>query len=378
ENRGTKACAWYRFDLAPGESRVIKIRLTERSDPMRLINDFDGMFAERIAEADEFYSFCRCDMSEDAKRVQRQAFGGVLWSKQFYHFVIEDWLKGDPAQPAPHPARLHGRNSDWIHLFNEDVISMPDKWEYPWYAAWDLAFHMIPMALVDPDFAKGQLRLFLREWYTHPNGQIPAYEWAFADVNPPVHAWSCWRGFQIDRKLTGVPDYAFLESVFHKLLMNFTWWVNRKDSEGNNIFEGGFLGLDNIGIFDRSKPLPGGGFLEQSDGTSWMAMYCLNMLKIALELATKVDPIFEEVASKFWEHLLYSGAAMNGIREGGLWDETDGFFYDKLKLPDGDEKMVRVRSMVGLIPIFAVDTMEPHVIEKLPGFRRRMEWFMKH
>ncbi len=378
EKRGTKACAWYQFDLAPGESRTLRMRLFEKTEPSRFVHDIDGIFARRIAEADEFYSFCPEHYSDDARMVQRQAFAGLLWSKQFYHFVIEDWLKGDPTQPPPPASRWHGRNSDWVHLFNEDVISMPDTWEYPWYAAWDLAFHMIPMALVDPDFAKSQLSLFLREWYTHPNGQVPAYEWAFSDVNPPVHAWSCWRVFQIDRKLTGRPDHEFLERVFHKLMMNFTWWVNRKDSEGNNIFEGGFLGLDNIGLFDRSQPLPTGGFLEQSDGTSWMAMYCLNMLKIAMELATQVDPIYEDVASKFFEHFLYIAAAMNGIRDGGLWDETDGFFYDKLKLPDGDEKMVRVRSLVGLIPLFAVDTIEPEVIEKLPGFRRRMEWFIKH
>jgi hypothetical protein len=376
EQHGTKACAWYRLDLAPGESKTIRMRLFEKTEPSRLIHDLDGLFADRIAEADEFYEFCPPGLSADAKMVQRQAFAGLLWSKQYYHFVIEDWLKGDPTQPPPPASRWYGRDAAWVHLFNEDVISMPDTWEYPWYAAWDLAFHMIPMALVDPDFAKSQLNMFLREWYTHPNGQIPAYEWAFGDVNPPVHAWACWRVFQIDRKLTGVADYAFLERVFHKLMMNFTWWVNRKDSEGNNIFEGGFLGLDNIGLFDRSQPLPTGGFLEQSDGTSWMAMYCLNMLKIALELATQVDPIFEDVASKFFEHFLYISAAMNG--NGGLWDETDGFFYDKLKFPDGGEKLVRVRSMVGLIPLFAVDTMESEVINKLPGFRRRMEWFMKH
>jgi hypothetical protein len=378
EQRGTKACAWYRFDLAPGETRVLKMRLLEKTEPTRPVRDLDRLFAERITEADEFYSFCPGTLSEDAKNVQRQAFAGLLWSKQFYHFVIEDWLKGDPAQPTPPAARWRGRNSGWDHLFNEDILSMPDNWEYPWYAAWDLAFHMIPMAMVDPDFAKNQLRLFLREWYTHPNGQIPAYEWAFSDVNPPVHAWACWRVFQIDRKLTGRPDYVFLESVFHKLMMNFTWWVNRKDSEGNNIFEGGFLGLDNIGMFDRSQPLPTGGYLEQSDGTSWMAMYCLNMLKIAVELATKVDPIFEDVASKFFEHFLYIATAMNGTRTGGLWDETDGFFYDKLKFPDGTEKLVQIRSMVGLIPLFAVDTMEPEMVEELPGFRRRMEWFIKH
>jgi hypothetical protein len=301
-----------------------------------------------------------------------------LWSKQFYHFVIETWLQGDPGQPTPPAARLHGRDAQWVHLYNEDVISMPDKWEYPWYAAWDLAFHAIPLAMVDPEFAMAQMSLFLREWYMHPNGQIPAYEWAFGDVNPPVHAWACWRVYQIHRKLTGRPEHAFLESVFHKLLLNFTWWVNRKDSTGNNIFEGGFLGLDNIGVFDRSKVLPWGGYLEQSDGTSWMAMFCLNMLKIALELATKVNQIYEDVASKFFEHFLYIAAAMNGIGDGGLWDETDGFFYDRLRLPNGQSIPMKVRSMVGLIPLFAVDTLEPQVIDKLPGFRRRMEWFMQN
>jgi Glycosyl hydrolase family 63 C-terminal domain len=376
--RGTKACAWRQFDLAPGETQVLRMRLSEVSETTRLVQDFDGLFAERIADADEFYRFCPGHLTGDAKNVQRQAFAGLLWSKQFYHFVIEDWLRGDPGQPLPPASRLQGRDSNWVHLFNEDVVSMPDAWEYPWYAAWDLAFHMIPMALVDPDFAKGQLRLFLREWYMHPNGQIPAYEWNFGDVNPPVHAWACWRVFQIDRRLSGVPDYCFLESVFHKLLMNFTWWVNRKDSEGNNIFEGGFLGLDNIGVFDRSAPLPNGGHVEQSDGTSWMAMFCLNMLKIALELATKVDPIFEDIASKFFEHFLFIASAMNGIGNGGLWDETDGFFYDRLRSPDGQSTLLRVRSMVGLIPLFAVDTIEPEVIDKLPGFQRRMEWFLKN
>jgi hypothetical protein len=375
--RGTKACAWYRFDLASGQTEVIRLRLTLCTDPSGLVHDFDGLFNERIAEADEFYCFAPT-LSEDAKRIQRQAFAGLLWSKQVYHYVVEEWLKGDPGQPPPPPNRAFGRNAQWVHLFNEDVISMPDKWEYPWYAAWDLAFHAIPLAMVDPDFAKTQLKLFLREWYMHPNGQIPAYEWALGDVNPPVHAWACWRVFQIDRKLTGRPDYGFLESVFHKLLLNFTWWVNRKDSEGSNIFEGGFLGLDNIGIFDRSAPLPTGGHIEQSDGTSWMAMFCLNMLKIGLELATKVDPIYEDVASKFFEHFLYIAHAMNRIGDGGLWDDQDGFFYDRLKLPSGDSMLMRIRSMVGLIPLFAVDTLEPEVIDQLPGFRRRMEWFLQH
>jgi Glycosyl hydrolase family 63 C-terminal domain len=378
EQTGTKACAWYRFDLAPGQTETIHMRLSEKSDASRLIQDADGIFNERIAEANEFYSFAPDSLSDDAKSVQRQAFAGLLWSKQYYHFVVEEWLKGDPGQPAPPASRLTGRNSRWPELYNRDIISMPDTWEYPWYAAWDLAFHMIPFAQIDPDFAKNQLGLFLREWYMHPNGQIPAYEWAFGDVNPPVHAWACWRVFQIDRKLSGRPDYGFLERVFHKLLMNFTWWVNRKDSEGNNIFEGGFLGLDNVGVFDRSAPLPTGGYIEQSDGTSWMAMFCLNMLKIALELAANSDPIYEDIASKFFEHFLYIAYAMNGQGEMGLWDDEDGFFYDRLKLPDGRSKLMRVRSIVGLSPLFAVDTIEPAVIEKLPGFRKRMEWFMEH
>jgi hypothetical protein len=377
DGKGTKACAWYMLDLAPGESRVLRLRLTAQSDTTRLVHDFDGIFAARIEEADEFYSFAP-HLSEDGRRVQRQAYAGLLWSKQYYHFVVEDWLKGDPAMPPPPAERKEGRDSDWVHLYNADVISMPDKWEYPWFAAWDLSFHMIPFSTIDPEFAKHQLSLFLREWYMHPNGQLPAYEWAFGDVNPPVHAWSCWRIYQIDAKLTGHKDYKFLESVFHKLLMNFTWWVNRKDSEGNNIFEGGFLGLDNIGLFDRSKPLPGGGTLEQSDGTSWMAMYCLNMLKIASELAM-VNSVYEDIASKFFEHFLYISTAMNNIGDGrGLWNEEDGFYYDRLKLNDGTSRAVRVRSAVGLIPLFAVDTLEPNVLDALPGFKKRMQWFIDH
>jgi hypothetical protein len=374
EREGTKACAWFEWDLEPGESRVLRMRLHQDGGAV----DFDGIFEQRIREAGEFYSFMPSHLTFDARSIERQAFAGLLWSKQYYHYVVEQWLEGDPGAPPPPEARKSGRNSSWVHLYNEDIVSMPDKWEYPWYAAWDLAFHMIPFALVDPDFAKSQLALFLREWYMHPNGQVPAYEWALGDVNPPVHAWACWRVYKIDKKLQGRPDYAFLERVFHKLLMNFTWWVNRKDSEGNNIFEGGFLGLDNIGVFDRSKPLPTGGCLEQSDGTSWMAMYSLNMLKIALELAL-VDPVYEDVASKFFEHFLYIADAMNGFGRGsGLWDEQDGFFYDRIKLPDGQSICMRIRSMVGLIPIFAVDTLEPAIIERLPGFRRRMEWFIRN
>ena len=371
---GTKACGLYRLDLAAGASQTICLRLNNGESA----SDFDEVFAARKQEADLFYdSFIPAHLSEDARSVERQAFAGLLWSKQFYHYVIEQWLDGDPAGPRPPEVRKEGRNRSWVHLFNEDVLSMPDKWEYPWYAAWDLAFHMIPQALVDPDFAKTQLALMLREWYMHPNGQIPAYEWAFNDVNPPVHAWACWRVYQIDRKLTGVADRAFLERVFHKLLMNFTWWVNRKDSEGNNIFEGGFLGLDNIGVFDRSAPLPTGGTIEQSDGTSWMAMYCLNMLKMALELA-QTDITYEDIASKFFEHFLYIAAAMNCAGSAGLWDDEDGFYYDRLRLPDDGMIGLKVRSLVGLIPILAVDTLEPAVIQQLPGFRRRMSWFIRN
>ena len=372
---GTKACAMYQMELAPGEERVIRCRICP--DGAADI-DIDQVFADRLREADEFYnSFQPQQLSDDARNVERQAFAGLLWSKQYFHYVVDDWLNGDPVSPTPPPERRKGRNAGWIHLYNDDVISMPDKWEYPWYAAWDLAFHMIPMALVDPDFAKSQLNLFLREWYMHPNGQIPAYEWALGDVNPPVHAWACWRVYQIDRKITGNADVEFLEKAFHKLLLNFTWWVNRKDSGENNIFEGGFLGLDNIGIFDRSKPLPTGGYIEQSDGTSWMAMFSLNMLKIALELAL-VKPVYEDVASKFFEHFLYIATAVHGQGDDSLWDPSDGFYYDRLRLPDGNSFRMKVRSMVGLIPLFAVDTLELSAIEALPGFRKRMEWFLKN
>jgi hypothetical protein len=373
---GTKACAWYRLDLAPGETRIVRLRLTRRTEPTRMIHDIDGVFAERILEADEFYSLQSAALSPDARSVQRQAFAGLLWSKQSYHFIVETWLHGDPSQPAPPASRLEGRNSNWIHLYNADILSMPDKWEYSWYAAWDLAFHAIALSLVDPDSAKAQLSVFLREWYMHPNGQVPAYEWALGDVNPPVHAWACWRVFQIDRKQTGRADYEFLESAFHKLLLNFTWWVNRKDANGNNIFEGGFLGLDNVGVFNRSEATPGGGLVEQSDGTSWMAMFCLNMLAIALELASKVDPIYEDIASKFLTHFLYIANAMNGLVCAGLWDDSDGFFYDRLRLPDGATVPLRVRSVVGLMPLFAVETIESEVIDRLPGFRERMDWYL--
>ncbi len=379
---GTKAAAHYQLTLAPGESQTIKLRLTDlaipptNGDPCG--QDFDDIFELRAREADEFYSTVIPEaLSSDEKNVMRQALSGMLWSKQFYYYDVRSWLKGDPAQPAPPPERTNGRNNEWTHLYNDDVISMPDKWEYPWYAAWDLAFHCIPLAMVDADFAKDQLILLLREWYMHPNGQLPAYEWAFGDVNPPVHAWAAWRVYKIDQKRRGKGDIKFLERVFHKLLLNFTWWINRKDAEGNNVFEGGFLGLDNIGVFDRSKPLPTGGHLEQADGTSWMGMYCLNMLAIAMELS-KVDTAYEDVASKFWEHFLYIAHAINNIGEDrqSIWNEEDGFYYDLLHFTDGDKFPLKIRSMVGLIPLFAIETLEPEVLDRLHGFKRRMDWFI--
>ncbi len=383
EQTGTKAAAHYILDVEAGKTVTIKLRLTDEIANGKkdvLGGEFDRTFAARIQEADEFYAgIIPQHLSADAQSVMRQAFAGMLWSKQFYHYVVRDWLKGDPACPPPPPERLHGRNSQWDHVYNADVISMPDKWEYPWYAAWDLAFHCIPLALVDSDIAKEQLVLLLREWYMHPNGQLPAYEWAFGDVNPPVHAWAAWRVYKIDKKLRGRGDRAFLERIFHKLLLNFTWWVNRKDAEGNNIFQGGFLGLDNVGVFDRSAPLPTGGHIEQSDGTSWMAMYTLNLLAIALELARE-DSAYQDVASKFWEHFLFIANAMTMlVHDGqGLWDEGDGFFYDVLHLSDGQRMPLKVRSMVGLIPLFAVETLEPETLNKLPGFKRRLEWFIEN
>jgi len=379
QQTGTKAAAYYRVSVPAGGSVRLRLRLSDQAPGEATFGrEFDETFAQRLKEADEFYNqrIGRCT-SKDAMSVQRQAFAGMLWSKQFYHYNLRTWLEGDPAQPPPPPERKHGRNREWTHLYNADVISMPDKWEYPWYAAWDLAFHCIPLAQVDPDFAKEQLILMLREWYMHPNGQIPAYEWAFGDVNPPVHAWAAWRVYKIEKRIRGKADRAFLERVFHKLLLNFTWWVNRKDAEGMNVFQGGFLGLDNIGVFDRSAPLPTGGHIEQSDGTSWMGMYCLNMLAIALELA-KEDPAYEDVASKFFEHFVYIAHAADDMAGEGieLWDEEDGFYYDVLHLPNGDHFPLKVRSMVGLITLFAVETLEPDVVDKLPGFKRRLQWFI--
>ena len=382
---GTKASGHYVFNIAGNSSETVYLRFSQKSETQNLshddfIKDCEAVFQTRIAEADEFYKgIIPENLSDDAKNVMRQAFAGMLWSKQFYHYVVKDWLEGDPAQPKPPEIRKSGRNSTWRHLYNDDVISMPDKWEYPWYAAWDLAFHCIPLALVDAEFAKRQLILMLREWYMHPNGQIPAYEWKFEDVNPPVHAWAALRVYQIDAKRTGKYDTIFLEKIFHKLLLNFTWWVNRKDKEGNNVFEGGFLGLDNIGVFDRSAPLPTGGHIEQSDGTSWMAMYSLNLLAIALELA-KDDKAYEDVASKFFEHFVHISDAMNNIGDENteLWNERDGFYYDILRLPDKEGFPLKVRSMVGLIPLFAVETLDKDLLESLPDFKRRMDWFLQN
>ncbi|MEX1243775.1 MAG: glucosidase [Thermoanaerobaculia bacterium] len=378
---GSKASARYVLTLPVGGSTAVRLRLTNRGDLATAFGaDFDAIFEERVGEANEFYgSLATPDLSEDARAVQRQAFAGILWSKQFYHYDASRWLRGDPAGIEPPRERLTGRNSDWTHLYNADVISMPDKWEYPWYAAWDLAFHCIPLALVDPDFAKQQLVLLLREWYMHPNGQLPAYEWALGDVNPPVHAWAAWRVYKIDRKRSGKGDRKFLERVFHKLLLNFTWWVNRKDAEGKNVFQGGFLGLDNIGVFDRNSALPTGGHIEQSDATSWMGMYCLNMLAIALELARE-DSAYEDIASKFFEHFVYICKAINNDSGEGseFWSREDGFFYDVLHLPDGRYHPLKVRSMVGLIPLFAVETCGSDVVDALPGFKRRMQWFLEN
>jgi hypothetical protein len=378
EHVGTKCAPHFILTLAAGETRTLKLRLVcEKDAPTRFFGKaFDQVFAVRKCEADEFYNqLSRPDMTDEAKRVARQGYAGLLWSKQFYHYVIDGWLKGDATQPQPPAERLGGRNREWSHLHSQDIISMPDKWEYPWFAAWDLAFHMIPMAQVDPDFAKHQIQLFLREWYMHPNGQIPAYEFAFGDVNPPVHAWAAWRVYKISGKRGG-RDRDFLESVFQKLLLNFTWWVNRKDTEGNNLFQGGFLGLDNIGVFDRSKPLPTGGFLQQADGTAWMAFYCLTMLSMALELAQE-NPVYEDMASKFFEHFVQIADSINHHGGNGLWDDADGFYYDQLKL-DGQMIPLRTRSLVGLMPLIAVEVLEQEQIDKLPGFAKRMKWFLEH
>jgi hypothetical protein len=374
---GTKLAAYYRVTV-PARGRIsVCMRLADAVlEPMPFDERFDQVMETRRREADDFYDRkIHGATSSEQRNVARQAYAGLLWSKQFYHYVVADWQDGDPYQPPPPPGHSTSRNTDWRHLFARDVMSMPDKWEYPWFAAWDLAFHTVQLAYLDPQFAKDQLMLLLREWYTHPNGHLPAYEFNFGDVNPPVHAWACWRVY----KITGTPgsrDTLFLRRVFQKLLINFTWWVNRKDVEGKHVFAGGFLGLDNIGLFDRSKPLPGGGKLEQADGTAWMAFYCGTMLSIAIELAS-IDPAYEDIASKFFEHFVAITDAMNTVGGEGLWNQHEGFYYDQL-LFDGACVPLNVRSAVGIIPLFAVEVLENQILEKLPGFRKRMDWFLKH
>ena len=381
---GSKAASRHRYLIPAGATATLQARLRTgsaaastgpESDPFAGV---DAIFAARIAEADAFYDDLGGEtLTPDERLVQRQAFAGLIWCKQFYHYDVDQWIDGDPAGPRPPDSRRVGRNADWRELNTRDIVSMPDNWEYPWFAAWDLAFHCVSLAVIDPSFAKAQLLLLTREWYMHPNGQLPAYEWRFGDVNPPVHAWAAWRVYQIDRRVSGKGDIGFLERVFHKLLLNFTWWVNRKDLDGANVFQGGFLGLDNIGLFDRDAALPGGAHLGQADGTAWMGMFCLNMLAIALELAQD-DLVYEDIATKFFEHFLYIAGALNNLGGSGvsLWNEEDGFYYDVLHFDSGAVVPLRIRSLVGLIPLLAVHVVEPEVVKALPGFRRRMRWFL--
>lgn len=373
---GTKWAPVYHLDIPGGKSETVRLRLCNRQigkEPLG--EEFNQTFMQRIEEANLFYKKFEPDEPfSDVVQVQRQAFAGLLWSKQYYNYEIETWLSGDNGHPAPPGARKRGRNHDWKYLFNRDVISMPDKWEYPWYASWDLAFHCIPISVIDPDYAKELLILFLREWYMRPNGQIPAYEWNFSNVNPPVHAFSALKVYEIEKKNKGKGDIVFLKRVFQKLLLNFTWWVNRKDAEGHNIFQGGFLGLDNIGLFDRNKALPGGGHIEQADGTSWMAMYSLNLMDMALTIAQE-DPAYEDVASKFFEHFVHIAESLNTFGEHGLWHEEDGFYYDALHVPDGNVIPLRVRSLVGLTTLLAVSVINRNLFNKLEGFKKRLLWF---
>lgn len=379
DNSGTKATFLIDEFIPEKSSKIFEFRLSDQ-DLEKPFDDFSEIFDLRKKECDEFYEYIQKGIpTEDEKLVQRQAFAGMLWNKQFYHYNVYKWLNGDLAQPKPPKSREKIRNNEWKNLNNFDIISMPDKWEYPWYATWDLAFHCLSFSLIDPDFAKQQLKLFTLDWFMHPNGQLPAYEWNFSDVNPPVHAWAVFRVFKIDETLKGKPDLEFLETVFQKLLMNFTWWVNKKDVNGNNIFEGGFLGLDNIGVFDRSDTLPNGESLEQADGTSWMAMFSLNMMRIAIELA-QYNHIYEEMATKFLEHFLYIANALDNMGEGSfsLWDEEDEFFYDAISTKSGDNMFLRLRTIVGLIPMFAVEVIEDEILEKLPVFKERMDWILKN
>ncbi len=379
DQRGTKVAANFQAIVPSGKSYSVRVRFSNVSQPDPFA-DFEAIFQRRIAEADEFYAALQPkSLSDDERSIQRQAYAGLLWSKQFYHYSVELWLDGDPGQPMPQDSRRQGRNAAWKHLYNLDVLSMPDKWEYPWYAAWDLAFHTPAIAQIDPEWAKRQLILLVREWYMHPNGQLPAYEWSFSDVNPPVHAWAALQVYKISREISGKADTVFLERIFQKLLLNFTWWVNRKDAEGNNVFQGGFLGLDNIGVFDRSRPLPTGGHLEQADGTAWMGMYCVNMLAIALELA-RTNPGYEDIATKFFEHFIYIANALSAMGGHGLslWDDEDGFFYDVLHTEEDHFIPLKIRSFVGLIPLFAVEILDRELLDSLPHFKRRMEWFFRY
>ena len=380
-DQGTKAVLNYERMVPAGGSTSVRLRLSQHC-PLGAFSDFEEIFAARIRETDEFYGELQHEVTdEDERRVQRQAFAGMLWSKQLYYYNVEQWLKGDPHQPPPPRERWKGRNWDWTHLKNSNIISMPDKWEYPWYAAWDLAFHCLIFSMIDSDFAKHQLLLLTHDWYMHPNGQLPAYEWSFSDTNPPVHAWAAYRVYEIDKaNKGGKGDIAFLETVFHKLLLNFTWWVNRKDEEGNNIFEGGFLGMDNIGLFDRSNTqLPNGARLEQADGTSWMATYCLNLMRIALELSM-FNPVYQDMANKFFEHFLHIAAAMAnmGSEGGGLWDNDDEFFYDTIRMPGDSSIRMKVRSMVGLIPLFAVEVIDDKILQSLPEFAKRLNYMLEN
>jgi hypothetical protein len=378
DHKGTKASFYSCQEIPSGASLELKFRLfNDRDAPQEIFGEsFDRTLEARIAETDTFYEDkLPSGASNEERQVSRQAYAGLLWSKQFYYYAVREWQEGDPAQPAPHPNRKNTRNTDWSHLYNRDVISMPDKWEYPWYAAWDLAFHMVPFSKIDPEFAKEQLILFLREWYMHPTGKLPAYEFAFSDVNPPVHAWACWRVYKITAP-KGKRDRVFLARVFQKLLLNFTWWINRKDIGGNNLFSGGFLGLDNIGVFDRGQPVPGGGHLEQADATAWMAFFCGTMLSMAIELASE-DPAYEDMASKFFEHFISITDSINTFGGSGLWDEQDGFYYDQRRTELAATPL-RIRSLVGIIPMLAVEVLEEDVISRLPGFKKRMQWFLDH
>ncbi len=379
DRSGTKASAHYPLTIGAQGSTSIRLRLSNKGHHLQAFADFDNIFNQRKAEADQFYSELQAKIpDDDARLVQRQAFAGMFWSKQFYYYDVQEWLKGDPGQPPPPSERLDGRNVEWTHLKNADIISMPDKWEYPWYASWDLAFHCITFALIDPEFAKQQLLFLTHEWTMHPSGQFPAYEWSFSDANPPVHAWAAWRIYEIDMHNNQEKgDMVFLETIFHKLMINFTWWVNRKDTEGNNIFEGGFLGMDNIGVFDRNEKLPNGSVLEQSDGTSWMAMYSLNLMRIALELA-KQNPVYQDMATKFFDHFMYIAGAMDNMVNGqGLWDNEDEFFYDAFRLPGKGTVQLKTKSMVGLIPLFAVEVLDDDLLQSQPLFTARLNWFLE-